>query len=137
MLQSVFVVDQTEAMATLVEVTLMQYGIPTFTASDLDCLHFIEDFGPGAVVVELSFPGDQLRAFLGELKGRDTVSQIPVLGLGGPAVIEGLGPEIKGRFQGFLAKPVSIQGLKADIEGLIKDGGSGTGIGPGPSRSEK
>lgn len=114
MLRSVFIVEEIEMVSTIIDLALTKQDVFTFTHTELDCHHFIADFMPEVVLLDLETASGELGSFIDKYYGDQVLAQIPLVSFGEKA------PQgHEGRFKGHIQKPFAPLQIKAQLEEIL------------------
>jgi hypothetical protein len=65
-MQKVFALSTNRYALKMIELSLKNEGVEVFVSWELDCFHFIEDFAPDVLVIDVETLGDERESFLSE-----------------------------------------------------------------------
>ena len=119
LLPVVMVVDDQESYTDMMSRVLIEYGLQVFIANDAtQAFGLLDSVTPDLILLDVMMPGVDGIGFLRRLRADPRLGIVPVLLV--TAYLETLERGIAAGAQGYLAKPFTVQQLRAAISGFLE-----------------
>lgn len=119
-MKRVLIADDKATGRELVRSVLENRGYEVFEACNgIEALDAAHRVGPHLIILDLHMPGMDGFGVIKELRLCDRFAELPILALTASAMQGDRQRALSAGFTGYLTKPVSLKGLRAEVERLL------------------
>lgn len=119
-MKRVLIADDKETGRELVRTVLEGRGYEVFEACDgIEALEAAYRVNPHLIILDLHMPGMDGFGVIRELRLDSRFAEIPVVALTASAMQADRQRALSAGFAGYITKPVSLKGLRAEVERLL------------------